>query len=103
MIVSQVRIREQAANPGLTARFAEVLNKVVFLGLLGVIALTVFPYGTVDPWWEAVFECTVFLLTAFWIIESLLVGNCQVKRLFLMAPLMMITAYAFAQMVEWPP
>ena len=81
---------------------AKLLDKVVFFCLLGLMVLATIPYGTVDAWWEAVFECAVFALTAIWILEVLLRGSWQVNRLFILLPLIMITVYAFAQTVEWP-
>ena len=78
------------------------LDKIVFFCLLGLIVLTVIPYGTVDAWWEAVFECGVFAITAIWIFEVLLTGDWQVRRLFILLPLIFITVFAFAQSIEWP-
>src|ERR1700704_4969385 len=89
-------------SPGLLERSGKVLEKVVFISLLGLIVIAVVPYGTVDAWWEALFECAVFTLTALWIFEVLLRGCWQVKVLFILLPLIVITAYAFAQTVVWP-
>jgi O-antigen ligase len=91
-------VRTERMNP-----FSRVLNVIVFCGLLGVIALAVFPYGTVDPWWEAAFECAVFLLTALWIVASVVAGDWQIRQWSVLLPLILITAYAFLQAVQWPP
>lgn len=64
--------------------------------------VTAIPYGTVEPWWETIFEIAVFLITAFWILEVLIRGEWQVKRLIILLPLIIMTGYAFAQIVEWP-
>lgn len=84
-------------------RLATVLNHIVFWGLLLVIPLAVIPYGTVDAWWEAAFECAIFSLTVLWILEGLMSGNWEMKSLSVLAPLIAITAYAFLQAVHWPP
>lgn len=86
----------------LSARCARLLDKAVFTCLVGLIVLTAIPYGSVDAWWEAVFECAVFALTAIWIFEVLFRGSWQVNKLFILLPLIMITVYAFAQTIEWP-
>jgi O-antigen ligase len=86
----------------LTERFAGVLDVVIFVCLLAVIVITLIPYGTVDPWWEAAFECAVLALTALWICEVLLRGNWQAKRLFILLPMAILTAYAFFQTVQLP-
>jgi O-antigen ligase len=83
-------------------RSANLLDRVVFFCLLGLMVLTVIPYGVVDAWWEAVFECAVFVITAIWIFEVLLRGDWQVRRLVILAPLILITAFAFAQTIQWP-
>ncbi|HMH45531.1 MAG TPA: hypothetical protein VK557_18730, partial [Pyrinomonadaceae bacterium] len=77
-------------------------NALVFWCLLGVIALAVFPYGTVDPWWEAAFECSVFFLTAVWIVASVVAGDWQIRGVSVLLPMMAITAYAFVQAIQWP-
>lgn len=82
--------------------FATLLDRIVFFCLLGLIVLAAIPYGTVDVWWEAVFECAVFAITAIWIFEVLLRGGWEVSKLPILLPLIVITVYAFAQTVEWP-
>ena len=52
------------------------LEAFVFYSLIALIALVAVPYGTVEPWWEAVFECAVFFLGLLWIIQGLLSGSC---------------------------
>lgn len=89
-------------NAGLFGRAANLLDKTVFCCLLGVIVLTAIPYGTAEPWWEAVFECAVFALTALWILKGLFRGNWEVRRLTMLLPLALLVAFAFAQTVQWP-
>ncbi|PYS67271.1 MAG: hypothetical protein DMF73_19745 [Acidobacteria bacterium] len=94
---------EKPRFAGFAARWAEILNSVIFWGLMVVIVVTLIPYGTVDAWWQALFECAVFALTAVWLCETLLRGEWQVKRLSILLPLVLITAYAFIQTINWPP
>src|SRR2546421_2692557 len=85
------------------ARAAVLLNKLAFCLLLAVMVLAVIPYGTVDVWWEAVFECSVFVITTLWIFQGLFRGAWEVKGLLpLILPLILITVYAFAQTIPWP-
>jgi hypothetical protein len=55
-------------------RSARLLDRIVFAGLLCLIITVNLPYGSVDIWWEAAFECGVFALTALCIFELLLRG-----------------------------
>lgn len=96
--------RNDRVNPdqGLPQRIAKIISAGVFVCLLLVLVFTLIPYGTVDPWWEAVFECSVFAITALWILEVVLRGSWEVRSLFILVPLLLITAYAFAQTIELP-
>jgi len=84
------------------AGVGKILNRVIFVILLGLIVSTNIPYGTVDAWWEGFFECVVFALTALWFLEVLLKGSWELKRLSILLPLGLLTVYAFAQAVTLP-
>ena len=92
----------QRLSLGFVGRSARLLDVIVFSCLLGLIVLTVIPYGMVDVWWEAIFECVVFAITAIWILEILFRGRWEVRRLIILLPLVLITAFAFAQTIELP-
>ncbi|HMG74655.1 MAG TPA: O-antigen ligase family protein [Pyrinomonadaceae bacterium] len=94
-------IKLQAAPP-IAMRVARVFDASIFIFLLGIMVFAAVPYGTVEPWWEGVFECAIFAVTALWIIEGLLRGSWEIRKLFVVLPLILITAFAFAQAVEWP-
>src|ERR1043166_18419 len=79
-----------------------LLDKVVFVSLLALIVTTAIPYGTVDPWWEALFECAVFGSTALWILEGLLSGDWGLNRFLPIVPLIILTVYSFLQTVQLP-
>jgi O-antigen ligase len=81
---------------------ARLLDRIVFVGLLAVIVITEIPYGTVDPWWVAVFECLVFVLCALWICEGAIAGTWRIWKLWVVLPLVIITIYVFVQTIEWP-
>jgi len=59
-------------------RIAGFFDKTVFSGLLVLLALSAVPYGTVEPWWKAVFVCAVFLTCIVAIVETLLSGECTI-------------------------
>src|SRR5512132_4155035 len=66
---------------------SRLLDGTVFYGVLAIIALTAVPYGTVDPWWESIFEFAVFGLTIMWIIEGSLKAEWFVREHLLLLPL----------------
>lgn len=83
-------------------RLAQVLDHAIFVSLLVMIALTAVPYGTVEPWWVAFFECTIFAIGVLWIIEGLLAGRWLVKEHRLLVPLLALTVFAFLQTLPLP-
>jgi len=76
---------------------ARLLDRLIFASLLALFALLAIPYGAVEPWWESIFECAVFALTALGIIEGLLSGNWRVSGYRLLAPLLALIILAFLQ------
>src|SRR5438552_1278859 len=67
-----------------------------------VVLLAAVPYGTVDAWWEAACECSVFGVTAIWLVKVLLRGSWDVQKLLILVPLVFLTGFAFAQTLVWP-
>jgi putative inorganic carbon (hco3(-)) transporter len=94
------------SRAGSPAPFSEglkpILDKAGFVGLLVIIVATAIPYGTVDAWWEAVFECAVFALTALFAIEVVLGAFRPSKKLFVLLPLLILAVYAFVQAMPFP-
>jgi O-antigen ligase len=79
------------------SRLAHTLERVIFFSLLALIPLVAVPYGTVEPWWQALFECSVFLLTALWIVESWLSRTWQINNWKLFLPLFALVIFALLQ------
>lgn len=81
-----------------TTTSGRLLSLIVFGGLLLLLILIPVPYGTVEPWWEAVFECAVFALATLWLIDALRSGRLLIREHWtLLAPLLTLVAYAFFQ------
>lgn len=53
----------------LRTNVAAALNVGIFYCLPLVLLLVAVPYGGAQPWWQAVFECLVFLLAAVAVVE----------------------------------
>lgn len=79
-------------------RSLRLLSLVIFTGLLLLVILLPIPYGAVEAWWVAVFECSVFLLTALWLVAWLLSGHLLQREYWpLLAPLFALVLYALVQ------
>lgn len=61
--------------------------------------LTSVPYGTVEPWWKAAFECTVFALGILWAIEGLLSGSWRTGGFPILLPVLALVAFSFLQIL----
>jgi len=95
----------ELAHPGAIrparARAMKWLSRAIFFPLLLLIVLVAMPYGTVEPWWEAVFECVVFAFGALWIVEGLLGGEWFVREHRLLLPLVALIVFTFIQSLTW--
>lgn len=61
------------------------------------MALVAVPYGTVEPWWQALFECTVFGLAALWLIEGFLNGSYDYSAYRILLPLVALALLGLIQ------
>jgi O-antigen ligase len=55
------------------AKGLEVANsadRIIFSSLLVLIGLAAVPYGSIEPWWEGIFESAIFMLGACCIVTS---------------------------------
>lgn len=83
-----------------SVRLSPSLANVVFFLLLVLVALVAIPYGTVEPWWQALFECAVFALAALWIVEGFLAGSWNLSAYSLLWPLVSLVAFALLQTMQ---
>jgi O-antigen ligase len=85
---------ESGSRPGAAAR---ALSAVVFAGFVAVVPLSSLPYGSVEPFWTAVFEAAVFLLAALWAAEGAFSGSWLARAQVVAAPGFALAAYALLQ------
>jgi O-antigen ligase len=70
-----------------------LLSKLIFGALVFVLFLTQVPYGTVEPWWKAVFICVVLALFLIEIVRNGVTRPIPQPVL----PLLALSALAFVQ------
>jgi O-antigen ligase len=75
------------------------LSAVILAGLVCIVPLSCVPYGSVEPLWTAVFEASVFLLAALWMVEGALSGGWLSRAHAVAAPGLALAAYALLQSV----
>jgi O-antigen ligase len=83
------------------SRAISLLDSSIFYALIAVIVLTAIPYGTVDAWSQALFECAVLFLTLLWIVHGFIQGSWRIANLRLLAPLIGLVLLAAVQSVAW--
>jgi len=76
---------------------ARVLSSVIFFSLLVTIGLTAIPYGTVQSWWIAIFECLIFSLCILGLIEAVISKRTLVSDARLAAPLIALGLFMLFQ------
>jgi O-antigen ligase len=80
-----------------SSRVALVLEGVIFYGLIALIVFTAIPYGTVDPWSQAVFECVAFFLALLWAVHGFLQGSWGIRTTSLTWPMLALVGFAVVQ------
>lgn len=91
---------EAISSAGRRLYVARLMSWAIFLSLLALILFTAVPYGTVEPWSEAVFECAVFGLSILSIIEIIIDGKVNAKHTIIF-PLLALVAFAFIQTLSF--
>src|SRR5258706_16437293 len=84
----------RAETPGMPAAFVEGF---IFYALVALIALVAIRYGTVEPWWEAVFECSVFFLGVLWTAHGLFNGTWIQGSMRVFYPMIALVVLALVQ------
>lgn len=75
----------------------DLLNKIIFAALVGLIVVAAIPYGTVEPWWKAAFVCAVFGISIVAIVHSLVSVSGQINGSSVLLPMLLLSALAFVQ------
>lgn len=95
-------IKHPAAERGPSPRrAADVLGRIVFYALLGLIAFTAIPYGSAEVWWKAFFVCAVSILCIFWLIEGLLSKSWISDGWSLIFPIAGLILFSFLQTLSF--
>jgi O-antigen ligase len=88
-----VNHEETPANVHPVARF---LDGLIYFFLLATLVLTAIPYGTIQPWWIALFECLVFVAAMLALIEVIISKRWSLD-LSLVVPLLALILFALIQ------
>jgi O-antigen ligase len=85
----------------LPGRIARTLDLIIFYGLIIFLILVPLPYGSVEPWAQAAFECVVFGLALLWCVYAMLTGSWSAADLRVFHPLIALAAFAVLQSLSW--
>ena len=73
------------------------MRKLVFSALVGLIAFTAVPYGTIEPWWKAAFICAIFVICIIAIVETLISRANRISGGPVLLPMLSLSVLAFLQ------
>jgi O-antigen ligase len=90
-----------ASRTGIIPETVSWLDHFVFYGLIATLILTAMPYGTVDAWSQALFECAIFGLTLLWIVHGYVNRNWRIGNIRLLLPPIALVIWALAQSITW--
>jgi O-antigen ligase len=82
-------------------RLSRKLPNFIFVALLALIALVSIPYGSVEPWWRALFECLIFGLAAVALVEIYKSGDWELSHYAFLWPLLALALFAFIQTIPF--
>jgi putative inorganic carbon (HCO3(-)) transporter len=74
-----------------------LLSKLIFGALVGLIAITAVPYGTVEAWWKAAFVCAVFAICIVAIVETLVSHGNRIPGGPVLLSMLSLSVLAFLQ------
>ena len=80
-----------------SARRSRLLPALTFYSLLMIIVLAAVPYGSVEPWWKAAFQCAMFVLGTMAIADFLFTGESNTTRYLLLLPLLALVVFGLIQ------
>jgi O-antigen ligase len=92
--------RSDRTDPASSSRAVRVLSSTIFTSLLVVACLAAIPYGAVEPWWIAVFECVIFLVAILSVLEGFISKSWAWHHLRLAAPIVVLLLFILLQ--SWP-
>jgi O-antigen ligase len=78
-------------------RIALLLNQTVFVSLLLILPLAAIPYGSVEVWWQTLFQSIIFILGFLWVIEGIFRNRLYVENFQILLPLLALCFLAFIQ------
>jgi len=97
--LSDIRAVNESAQP---QSVATSIDAFLFYSLLAVIALAAIPYGTVEPWWKALFQCLVFVLAGLTLIQRTLRGQASGLNSRVYLPVLALIIFGLIQTIASP-
>jgi O-antigen ligase len=88
-------------NSDASALNARLLRAIIFYSVLAVIALVAVPYGSVEPWWRAVFQGAVFLIGTMAFVDFLFTGESNIARYSFLLPLLALVVFGLIQTIPF--
>lgn len=74
-----------------------MFSKIIFGLLLCILIAVPMPYGTIEPWWKAVFICSVFAVCVLAVLETSLGRSFCVDLWLPLWPMLALSCLAFVQ------
>jgi O-antigen ligase len=90
-------VRDTRLLPSASAVGVRLLDRGVFGALLFLVPLAAIPYGAVEPWWEAIIECSAFILCGCWLVRCHLTGKWPLAGIGLLLPILALAGFALIQ------
>jgi O-antigen ligase len=94
---SDTVVRDARPVRSASAVVVRLLDRWVFGALLILIPLAAIPYGSVEPWWEAFVECSLFILCGCWLVRCHIKNRWPLAGIGLLLPILALAGFALIQ------
>ncbi len=106
--ISTINMRSPADSPALSPwkilklRYALMADRVIEVGLYGLIILTPLAFGTVEPWSIALAEVAIYAIALVWGLAMVSAGEIRIERTALNLCWLLILAVGLLQVIPLP-
>lgn len=98
---AHIHIPSRSEQSRSSTRNSRLLRAIIFYSILAVIALVAVPYGSVEPWWKAAFECAIFLMGTIAFLEFLFNGKSNITRYSFLLALLALVVFGLVQTIPF--
>jgi len=92
-----VEARNSARSTAVRAETGRIIEGLILSSLLVTTVFVMIPYGSVEPWWIAIYECAIFGIGAVWSLHAVVSGSWGITERLWLLPTGLLIAFVYLQ------